>query len=160
MTKDKKSLVNRRTFLAIAGGAGAGLLFHSQEKNIHKLIPYVNAPQYPKPGEWAHYLTTCRECPAGCGLMMWYRDGRVTKAEGNPENPINKGKLCIRGQSSVLGEYDLERIKNPLVNSGDGEFTDSNWDFVLPKIREEIAGCRKSNADFEPANRFAGRSNG
>ncbi len=143
MTKEKKSFISRRRFLALTGGTGAALLFNSQEKYVHKLIPYVNAPQYPQPGEWAHYLTSCRECPAGCGLMMWYRDGRVTKAEGNPENPVNKGKLCIRGQSSVLGEYDLERVKNPLVKTEEGKFTNSSWDDVLPKIKAEMFSADK-----------------
>ncbi len=143
MTLKKTSKINRRTFLALTGGTGAGLVFQSQEKYIHKLIPYVNAPQYPKPGEWAYYLSACRECPAGCGLMMWYRDGRVTKAEGNPENPINSGKLCIRGQSSVLGQYDTDRVKNPLVKNGDGKFTEITWDKAFQNILLEMHDTEK-----------------
>ncbi len=141
MSKSSKNKINRRTFLALAGGTGAGFVFQSQEKYIHKLIPYVNAPQYPHPGEWAYYLSTCRECPAGCGLMMWYRDGRVTKAEGNPEHPINGGKLCIRGQSSVLGEYDTDRIKKPLVKNGEEGFIQTDWTEALSEIRNELSAA-------------------
>ena len=141
MSKSSKNKINRRTFLALAGGTGAGFVFQSQEKYIHKLIPYVNAPQYPNPGEWSYYLSTCRECPAGCGLMMWYRDGRVTKAEGNPEHPVNGGKLCIRGQSSVLGEYDTDRIKHPLVKKGEEEYLQTDWKQALSEIRNELSAA-------------------
>ena len=43
------------------------------------------------------YATTCRQCPAACGLIVRVVDGRARKAEGNPEHPINTGKSCARG---------------------------------------------------------------
>ncbi len=143
MNSGKKSKINRRTFLALTGSTGVGLVLNSQRKFSHKLIPYVNAPQYPHPGEWAYFLTSCRECPAGCGLMMWYRDGRVTKAEGNPENPVNKGKLCIRGQSSVLGQYDIDRPKHPLEKNMEGKFSEVSWEEILQKVKQEINSTGK-----------------
>jgi hypothetical protein len=60
----REQTINRRTFLALAGGTGAGFMMGSPERQIEKLIPYVTAPDYPKPGEWVHMLTTYRECPA------------------------------------------------------------------------------------------------
>ncbi len=83
-------------------------------KTRTKINSNVNQPEYPEPGEWAFYATSCRECPAGCGMHLWYRDGRVTKAEGNPDSVINKGGLCARGQSSLQGLYDPGQIKKRL----------------------------------------------
>jgi molybdopterin-containing oxidoreductase family iron-sulfur binding subunit len=100
-----------------------------------KFIPYVNPPEYPNPDEWAFYPTTCRECPAGCGMLMWHRDGRITKAEGNPLHPVNKGRLCIRGQSSVQGEYVPGRIKNVLEKDLNGGWITGSWELTIPAIR-------------------------
>ncbi len=137
----KKTIISRRMFLALTGGSGAGLMMNQGEKYVHKLIPYLNPPVYPKPGQWAFYTTTCRECPAGCGLLLWHRDGRCTKAEGHPENPINKGRLCIRGQSSVQGEYDPARLTKVLTRNEENRFTASSWDQAFEDIR---AGFKKS----------------
>ena len=101
-----------------------------------KLIPYINPPEYPKPGDWAFFSTTCRECPAGCGMLMWHRDGRATKAEGNPMHPVNKGRLCIRGQVSVQGEYNPDRLKVVKEKSLEGGWIDSGWELAIPAIRK------------------------
>ncbi len=137
-----KSRLGRRSFLMMTGGSGAALLLKPGEKYIHKLIPYVNPPEYPKPGEWAYYSTTCRECPAGCGQLLWHRDGRVTKADGHPFHPINKGKLCIRGQSSVQGEYHPERLSRVLEKVHEG-FDQRSWEDALSSIKHELAAGRK-----------------
>ncbi len=134
----KISSITRRAFLAITGFSGAGLMLNQGEKIVHKLIPYVNPPSWPTPGEWAFYSTTCRECPAGCGLLMWHRDGRSTKAEGNPENPVNAGKICIRGQSSVQGEYDPDRLNRVLKRNEKDEFSGSDWENAMSEIRREM----------------------
>ena len=56
------------------------------------------------------YATTCRECPAGCGLIVRVIEGRAKKAEGNPDHPVNLGKLCARGQAVVQSEYHPDRL--------------------------------------------------
>ncbi len=97
--------IARRDFLRLAAGqAAAG--FALSGKSADKLISYVVPPEHVLPGKFAFFATTCRECPAGCGMHLWHRDGRVTKAEGNPARPVNGGGLCARGQSSLLGLYD------------------------------------------------------
>lgn len=133
-----KSKFSRRSFLWLAGGTGASLVFKPGEKSIHELIPYVNAPEYPKPGEWSYYSAACRECPAGCGLLMTHRDGRVTKAEGNPNHQTNQGKLCIRGQSSVQGLYDRDRLQNVQYRNHDGILVASDWQTAFSAIKKEL----------------------
>jgi molybdopterin-containing oxidoreductase family iron-sulfur binding subunit len=69
-------------------------------------------------GKATWYASTCRECPAGCGILAKNREGRVIKIEGNPLHPINKGKTCMRGQAAVQGIYNPDRIKTPLLKNG------------------------------------------
>jgi len=107
-------IVTRRAFLAVTSALGAVAAGSPLNKYLNRLIPYVQPPPETVPGEWTPFATTCRECPAGCGMLQMHRDGRVTKAEGNPEHPINRGALCARGQSSLQGLYDPDRVKSPL----------------------------------------------
>ncbi len=132
--------LSRRSFLILTGSAGAALAGSGCSTTVNKLIPYVNPPSYPRPGEWAHYATTCRECPAGCGMRMWHRDGRVTKAEGNPETPLNHGRLCARGQSSVQGLYDPDRLKHVSFrkNRNKDKKVKKDWESAVTEISDDI----------------------
>ncbi|NIP82753.1 MAG: nitrate reductase, partial [Gemmatimonadetes bacterium] len=75
-------------------------------------------PEEIVPGIATHYRTTCRECPAGCGMTIRTREGRAVKAEGKPTSPISHGKLCARGQASLHGLYDPDRVPQALVREG------------------------------------------
>ncbi len=132
--------LSRRSFLILTGSASAALAGSGCSTTVNKLIPYVNPPRYPKPGEWVHYATTCRECPAGCGMHMWHRDGRVTKAEGNPETPLNHGKLCARGQSSVQGQYDPDRLKHVFFRKDrhGNQKIKKDWESAVSEISDQI----------------------
>lgn len=111
--------MNRRTFLKIAGmGSIAWAAGCSPpEKNLFSL---VHAPDDMVTGRATWYASTCRECPAGCGILAKNREGRVIKVEGNPLHPINKGKICMRGQAAVQAVYHPDRIKTPLVKENGG----------------------------------------
>ena len=111
--------MNRRTFLKIAGLGSISLAAGCSppEKNLFSL---VQAPDDMVTGKATWYASTCRECPAGCGILAKNREGRVIKIEGNPLHPINKGKLCMRGQAALQAIYNPDRIKTPLLREKDG----------------------------------------
>jgi len=95
-------VIERRQFLKTLGLAGsAAALDACAGQPTHELIPYFVSPDAVVAGNPAHYATTCRECPAGCGLIATTVNGRITKAEGNRDHPIGRGRLCARGQASV-----------------------------------------------------------
>src|SRR5437773_1613836 len=116
--------MNRRRFLKILGVTGGGAAALSGcgigPEPTQKLIPYLVAPDDQIPGVATWYATTCRECAAGCGLRARVREGRVVKLEGNPDSPINRGRLCARGQAGLQGLYNPDRITSPQVQ---GAFT-------------------------------------
>jgi molybdopterin-containing oxidoreductase family iron-sulfur binding subunit len=128
----------------LTGGSSIALATNPPRKLVNKLIPKVIPPEDIRPGKWELFATTCRECPAGCGMHMWHRDGRVTKAEGNPNHPVNRGGLCARGQSALQGLYDPDRVQRVLQNvKGQGPRKESNWDEALSAISAKIkAGGR------------------
>src|SRR5262249_10140838 len=85
-----------------------------------RIIPYVVPPSHIVPGIATYFATVCRECPAGCGALARNRDGHVVKLEGNPDHPVGRGALCARGQASLLGTYDPDRIARPQLREGSG----------------------------------------
>ena len=127
MTND----VTRREFLAQSAGLGAMMSMTSAPESVRRLVPYINPPEQIRPGTWALYATTCRECPAGCGMHLRHRDGRIVKAEGNPQHPLNRGGLCARGQSCVQGLYDPDRIRRPLRRMPGKQTVETGWDEAL-----------------------------
>jgi molybdopterin-containing oxidoreductase family iron-sulfur binding subunit len=87
------------------------------EKALYSL---VHAPDDMVTGKASWYASTCRECPAGCGILAKNREGRIVKVEGNPLHPINRGKICIRGQAALQGIYNPDRIVTPLLKEEKG----------------------------------------
>jgi anaerobic selenocysteine-containing dehydrogenase/Fe-S-cluster-containing dehydrogenase component len=122
-----KVKLSRRQFLQAAGLTGLTAITAGCSDATRKLIPFVIAPEDIVPGEATWYATTCRECPAGCGMLAKNRDGRVIKVEGNPLHPVNTGKLCARGQASVQGVYNPDRYRQPLKRLPDGKFEPIDW---------------------------------
>src|SRR3989338_7730556 len=120
--------MERREFLKLMG-AGAFLATAAcTRKPVEKIIPYVNKPEEVIPGVANWYASTCDGCSAACGMLVKTREGRPIKLEGNPEHPMSRGGLCARGQASLLGLYDPDRLKGPCINSRNGSNqTEIDW---------------------------------
>ncbi|MFQ5695094.1 MAG: twin-arginine translocation signal domain-containing protein, partial [Terriglobia bacterium] len=119
--------LKRRDFMKLVAAASAGLAGCASPP-ARKLIPYVVPPEEIVPGVSTWYKSTCRECPAGCGTLVRTREGRVLKVEGNPDHPVNRGALCIRGQAAVQGLYNPDRIRQPLRKNARGQFEPISWE--------------------------------
>ncbi len=119
--------VGRRQFLKIVGLTCTTAAVGCSRESARTLIPYIAPPEDIVPGKATWYATTCRECPAGCGLVAKNRDGRVIKVEGNPLHPVNGGKLCARGQASLQRLYDPDRFRGPLRRSSRGSLEPAVW---------------------------------
>ena len=90
--------IKRRDFLKVVGAGGAGAtMFGCSTERVGKLLPYVIPDEETTPGVATWYTSVCGECPAGCGVWVRTREGRVVKVEGNPDHPISGGALCSRG---------------------------------------------------------------
>src|SRR2546426_533224 len=92
------------------------------------------------------YATTCQQCGAGCGTIVRSVEGRAKKVEGNPDHPLNQGKLCARGQATVQAQYHPDRIQGPLKRSGDrgsGKFENITWDEALNQLVGQLRSVRQ-----------------
>ena len=135
--------MDRRTFLKIAGMGSMAFATGCSPDPDRKLFSLVHAPDDMVTGEPQWYATTCRECPAGCGVIAKNREGRVIKLEGNPGHPVNQGALCMRGQAALQGLYDPDRIQSPLLKEKDGWRAVTNDEALAAIRRKTAAAARK-----------------
>jgi anaerobic selenocysteine-containing dehydrogenase len=109
--------ISRRDFLKLAsvGAATTAVLTGCGPASRYvQREPYTKMPEYTYNGLSTYYATTCRECAAGCGLIVRTMQGRALKVEGNPNHPVNQGKTCPRGQTTLQGLYNPNRVMGPI----------------------------------------------
>ncbi|MEW6579085.1 MAG: molybdopterin dinucleotide binding domain-containing protein [Chloroflexota bacterium] len=161
----------RREFLKVsaAGTATAILAGCAQEtERWVALEPYVRAPEEQLAGVPNWYASTCRMCPAGCGIIVRVMNGRAVKIEGNPEHPINRGKLCARGQSGLQLLYNPDRVTGAVRQEerGSRKFEPLAWNEAINTLYEKLdaagdavalwAGSTTSGHLYDLFARYAG----
>ena len=132
--------ISRRDFLKLGGvgvAAAAVLTGCGPASRYVTRRPYQDMPEYNQTGVSTYFATTCMECPAGCGLIVRTREGRAIKAEGNPEHPVNQGKICPRGLTSVQGLYNPDRVAGPTrQNRGASAAEKLDWNTAMALIAQ------------------------
>lgn len=138
-------MIDRRDFLKLSGATAFAALFGGCERLPKKIIPFVIPPDNYVLGESLWYASVCGQCPAGCGILVRVSEGRAKKIEGNPLHPVNRGKLCARGQAGLQVLYHPERIGKPLKlvgARGSGKFREVSWEEALATLMTELKTVR------------------
>ena len=144
--------ISRRDFLklATAGAATSAVLTGCGPASRYvKREPYLKMPEYTYNGLSTFYATTCRECSAACGLVVRTMQGRALKTEGNAENPVNLGKTCARGQATLQGLYNPDRVEDPTQQArGKGSASKMDWDAAIQIVSDALKNVKR-NAPFD-----------
>jgi thiosulfate reductase/polysulfide reductase chain A len=129
--------LTRRSFLKITAatfGAGA----------VGSQIPAVKSlamGSAPPAGKVETIPTYCEMCFWKCGGIAHVRDGKLWKFEGNPADPMSRGRLCPRGTAAVAAHYDPDRLKSPLIRRGErGQemWTPVSWSEALDHVANRM----------------------
>ncbi|GAB4505583.1 MAG: molybdopterin-dependent oxidoreductase [Anaerolineales bacterium] len=145
--------ITRRDFLKLAGTAaasGAALTGCGPASRYVIREPYTQMPEYNFNGQSTYYATTCRECAAGCGLIVRTYQGRAIKTEGNPNHPVNHGKTCARGQVTLHGLYNPDRVTAPLKQGRAGALSTETmtWEQAIQIVAGALSETQPSEMAF------------
>lgn len=89
-------------------------------------------------------LTDCTLCYHSCGTRVTVEGGRAVKVEGLESHPINRGKLCPKGEAMLDAVYNPDRIQTPLKRVGD-RFVPISWDQALGEIAEKLNQLKRDH---------------
>jgi anaerobic selenocysteine-containing dehydrogenase len=156
--------MERRDFIKISALSGAMATLagcRSAEKQLIRFVPEEELV----PGIATWKPSVCPLCSAGCGLQVRVMQGEAEvvrrgqhglikmglakKLEGNPQHPVNRGKLCARGQAGLQVLYHPDRITHPIKRTGargSGEFQEISWDEALKELTAHLTALQSSNA--------------
>jgi thiosulfate reductase / polysulfide reductase chain A len=81
--------------------------------------------------------TFCDICFWKCGAIAHVQGGRLWKVEGNPDDPLSRGRLCPRGTGGVGAHFDDQRLTAPLMRRtvrGAEQWVTVTWDEALDHV--------------------------
>lgn len=90
--------------------------------------------------------STCGYCSVGCGMQLGVRDGKVVTVRGNPDHPVNLGKLCPKGLAEHYAIDAEGRAKYPLLRK-DGQLTRIGWNEAIDTL---VKRFRKVQEKYGP----------
>ena len=87
-------------------------------------------------------------CHLGCGVLLYTDDnGKLVKVEGDPENPFNQGRLCVRCLDLPEVVYSPDRILHPMKrdpeNRGKNRWELVGWDEALDEIAQIMLDAKE-----------------
>lgn len=98
----------------------------------------------------AWYASVSPDSPDAPGVIVRVFEGRAKKVEGNPNHPMNNGKLSARGQAMLQELYHPDRLRVPMrrnPSGGPASFDPITWNEGLDALSEIVQGAQ-GNALF------------
>ena len=86
-------------------------------------------------------------CHLGCGVLLYTdEDGKLVKVEGDPENPYNEGRLCVRclALPEVTNHKDrlLYPMKRDPKDRGKNKWERMSWDEAIDYVADRFIEIR------------------
>lgn len=147
--------VNRREWMKLSAGAGAGLAVGALGVDVKELKAATKALKIAGTSE---FTTACNFCSCGCGMICQVRDGKVVNLEGDPDHVINEGALCSKGAAMAAVPNSPQRLTRPLYRAaGATSWQEISWDDAVSRIANKMKQVRDTtwiaNEDGFPVNR-------
>ena len=92
-TPHKRSLLPWPVLRQLADGDLLGRGRSVRSKRTDDVVPRTTSAD-----RVAH--SVCPYCAVGCAQKVFVKDEKVVQIEGNPESPVNRGRLCPKGSAS------------------------------------------------------------
>jgi molybdopterin-containing oxidoreductase family iron-sulfur binding subunit len=131
---------SRRRFLALLGASaalatGAGCKLRG---NRAAVVPYTKKQEEIVPGVANYYASTFQEGEVAYPVLVKAREGRPIHVEGNAEHPLYRGKTSLHATADLLGLYDPDRLRAPLIDDRPG-----NWKAATAQLARALQDAAK-----------------
>jgi assimilatory nitrate reductase catalytic subunit len=89
--------------------------------------------------------THCPYCAFQCGMTVTTNeaDTRNLTVKADPEFPVNRGQMCIKGFTSAVLLDHPARLRSPKLRKADGKLVPVSWDTALDFIAERLLALRE-----------------
>ncbi len=124
---------SRRDFLKILGFSTAAVTLAACEAPIVKSVPYVVKPNDVTPGVPTFYASSIFDGYDYANVLVKTREGRPIRIDPNKDAKFFGGTNA-RVQASVLSLYDNDKVKSPLVKTGNNSYKTTNWKDLDTKV--------------------------
>lgn len=88
-------------------------------------------------------------CHLGCGVLIYSKDDKVVHVEGDPENPYNQGRLCVRclAVEEILNHekrmvYPMKRLR---ADRGKNKWERISWEEALDTIEQRFSDYKEKH---------------
>jgi len=123
---------------ALTASLGLGTCSPGPQYVADERLGVLNTTRAPE--HWVR--TTCGYCSVGCGMLVGVREGKAVSVAGDPDHPVNVGRLCPKGLSEHHTLAAEGRLVTPTI---DGRPT--TWDQAVGTM---VARSRRIQAEHGP----------
>ncbi len=146
--------VTRRDFLkvGVAGAGAAGVT--SLGFDVSAAVQVKHAFRIEGAKE-SHSL--CPYCAVGCSLVAYTKQDakghtQLLQIEGDPDSPVNEGRLCPKGATSMQLAMSVRRVEKPLYRApGSDKWQEISWDQMLDRLAQRVKESRDATFVTEDA---------
>lgn len=135
-----KASMTRRSFVKTTAlsGMAAAIGTSMADSLVEVDLAYASAPVESKVVK-----TSCHGCIQVCPARAYVENGVVTKIEGDPDAPVSRGSLCMKGLNQMHTMYSPRRVLHPLKRAGErgeNKWEVISWDEAIELAADKITG--------------------
>src|SRR5438309_10366505 len=105
--------------------------------------------------------SVCPYCAVGCAQNVYVKDEKIVQIEGDPDSPINRGRLCPKGSASKQLVTSPTRVTKVRYRRPYGtEWEDLDLDTAMDMIADRVLAARKKGWQEEDGGHRVDRTMG
>jgi formate dehydrogenase major subunit len=90
----------------------------------------------------------CPYCAVGCSVIAYTKEDakghtQLLQIEGDPDSPVNEGRLCPKGATAMQLAVSSRRVEKPLYRApGSDKWQEISWDQMLDRLAVRLKESR------------------
>src|SRR5213594_4681867 len=139
--------ITRRDFLKLGAAGAAGLAIPIANPLGFDLAAAKKRAFEMRIAGAKEVHSICPYCAVGCALIAYTKEvggkTQLLQIEGDPDSPVNEGRLCPKGATAMQLATSSRRVEKPLYRApGSAKWEEKTWDFMLDKLAQNLKASR------------------